>query len=211
MSEYLSEEEQVEALKKWWKENGRSVIIGVVIGLGAVFGWQAWSLHQQQIAEQASHRFAQLQFAMQAGNYDAVEKQAELLATDHADSSYTLFAALYKAKIKQERGDNSGAQEELEWLLANTDEPEIQQIARLRLVRLLLEINDTEKAATVLAQAGDDNYAGEIAALNGDLASMQGDSEAARKAYQEALEKGVNDANLVLMKLDDLTAATVTP
>ena len=211
MSEYLSEEEQVEALKKWWKENGRSVVAGVVIGLGAVFGWQAWSQHQQQVAEQASHRFAQMQFAMEAGKYDAVEKQAELLATEHADSSYTLFAALYKAKIKQERGDSAGAQEELEWLLANTDEPGLQQIARLRLVRVLLEINDTEKAAAVLAQADSDNFAGEFAALRGDLANMQGDSEAARKAYQRALKMGVADSDIVLMKLDDLTAATVTP
>jgi predicted negative regulator of RcsB-dependent stress response len=211
VSEYLSEEEQVEALKKWWKENGRSVVVGVVVGLGAVFGWQAWSQYQQQIAEQASHRFIQMQFAMEAGNFDAVEKQAELLATDHADSIYTLFSALYKAKIKQERGDSEGAQEDLEWVLANTDEQGLQQIARLRLVRILLEINDTDKAAAVLAQADSDSFAGEFAALRGDLANMQGDSEAARKAYQEALEKGVTDSGLVLMKLDDLTVATVTP
>jgi predicted negative regulator of RcsB-dependent stress response len=211
VSEYLSEEEQVEALKKWWKENGRSVIAGVVIGLGAVFGWQAWSQHQQQIAEQASHRFAQMQFAMEGGNYDAVEKQAELLASEHADSSYTLFAALYKAKIKQERGDSAGAQEELEWVLANTDEPGLQQIARLRLVRVLLEINDTDKAASVLAQAENDSFAGEFAALRGDLANIQGDSEAAREAYQEALQRGVTDSGMVLMKLDDLTAVTETP
>jgi predicted negative regulator of RcsB-dependent stress response len=210
VSEYLSEEEQVEALKKWWRENGRSAVVGVVIGLGAVFGWQAWSQHQQQLAEQASHRFAQMQFAMEAGNYEAVEKQAELLATEHTDSSYTLFAALYKAKIKQQRGDSEGAQEELEWALANTDEPGLKQIVRLRLVRVLLEINDTDKAATVLAGADSDSFAGEFAALRGDLANMQGDTETARKAYQEALEMGVTDSGLVLMKLDDLTAATET-
>ncbi len=211
MSEYLSEEEQVEALKKWWQDNGRSVIVGVVIGLGAVFGWQAWSQYQQKLAEQASHRFAQMQFAMEAGNHDAVEKQAELLAADHADSSYTLFAALYKAKIKQERGDSEGAQEDLEWVLANTDEPGLQQLARLRLIQLLLEINDTDKAADILAQADSDNFAGEFAALRGDLARLQGDNEEASKAYQEAFRIGVADSGLVLMKLDDLTAATVTP
>ncbi len=210
MSEYLSEDEQVEALKRWWQENGRSVVVGVVIGLGSVFGWQAWSQHQQQIAEQASHRFAQMQFAMEAGDHAAVEKQAELLAAEHADSSYTTFAALYKAKIKQEKGDNEGAQAELEWLLAHTTEPVLKQIARLRLVRILLEINDTDRAAVVLSQAGSDSFSGEFAALRGDLAQLQGDSAAAHKAYLEAIDQGVTDANLLQMKIDQLAVAAVT-
>ena len=42
MDVYTSEDEQVEALKKWWKENGKSVIGGVIIGAGLLFGGRAY-------------------------------------------------------------------------------------------------------------------------------------------------------------------------
>ena len=43
MAELRTEEEQVEALKSWWKENGKSLIMGVVIAVAAVFGWRGWN------------------------------------------------------------------------------------------------------------------------------------------------------------------------
>ena len=33
MEVYTTEEQQVEVIKEWWKENGTSVIAGTVIGL----------------------------------------------------------------------------------------------------------------------------------------------------------------------------------
>jgi predicted negative regulator of RcsB-dependent stress response len=207
MSEYLSEEEQVEALKKWWKENGRSIIAGAVLGLGGVFGWQAWTQHQDRTAEQASGRFEQMQLAFQTGSNESVTKQAEILLSEHGDSAYALFAALLSAKVKHEEGDAGGARAQLEWVVANSDEPSFQQIARLRLARLLLDENDVEGAAAVIAQTSSDNFAGEVAEVRGDIARSKKDYVAARQAYQEALDKGVGDVDLVKMKLDDLAIA----
>ena len=38
MAEYMNDDDQVEALKKWWKENGKSIIGGVVLGRALVRG-----------------------------------------------------------------------------------------------------------------------------------------------------------------------------
>jgi predicted negative regulator of RcsB-dependent stress response len=211
VSEYLSEEEQVEALKKWWKENGFSVVAGVVIGLAGVFGWQAWNQHQEEIAEQASARFDQMRSSALIGSLESVSKQAEILKAEHEDSGYTLFASLLLAKVLQEEGDIEGAQTELEWVVANGNASSFQQVARLRLARLLLGEGDVDKAAAVIADAPMDNFAGEFSALRGDIARAKDDLAGARAAYQEALDKGVGDSELVMMKIDDLAIADAKP
>lgn len=201
----LSEEEQVEALKKWWKENGRSMIVGVVLGLGAVLGWQAWNQHQQSAADEASARFEQLSQSAVSGNSESTAAQAESLIQDHKGSAYATFAALELAKIKLAAGDSAGAETQLKWAMENSSEISFRQIARLRLARLMFGAGRLEEAKAVLDKAGVDSFQGEFAELRGDIARKEGDADSARIAYREALDKGVSNASLVQMKLDDLT------
>ena len=42
MSEYQTDEEKVEAIRKWWRENGTAVVAGLVLGLAGLIGWQYW-------------------------------------------------------------------------------------------------------------------------------------------------------------------------
>lgn len=201
----LSEEEQVEALKKWWKENGRSMIVGVVLGLGAVFGWQAWNQHRQGVADEASARFEQLSQSAVAGNSESAAAQAESLIKDYKGSAYATFAALELAKIKLAAGDNAGAEAQLKWAMENGNDKSFRQIARLRLARLMFGEGRLEESKAVLGKAGADSFQGEVAELRGDIARKEGDADSARSAYREALDKGVSNASLVQMKLDDLT------
>lgn len=200
----LSEEEQVEALKTWWKENGRSMIIGVVLGLGAVFGWQAWTQHQKSTADQASVRFEQMGQTAAAGMNEPAAKQAQSLIADFQGTAYATFAALELAKIKMGQGDTAGAEAQLRWALENSADMSFRQVARLRLARLLFGIGRLDEAKALLGQADKDSYQGEIAELQGDIARQAGDIDSARTSYQEALEKGASNTSLVQMKLDDL-------
>jgi len=202
----LSEDEQVEALKSWWKENGKSVVAGIVMGLGGVFGWQYWTQHQEQVAEQASQQFEQLTNSVAAGSATAVT-QAEAVIAQYERSPYAIFAALNLAKVKFQQGDIDGAKEQLQWVMAKADDQSLQQIARLRLARLLLDQGAVDEASSLVAQASPDNFRGDFAELRGDIALMKGDQEAARLAYGEALEYQVSNSALVQMKFDDLAAA----
>lgn len=209
VSAYDSDEEQVEALKKWWKENGRSIIGGMVIGLGVVFGWKAWVQQQEQSATQASLRYEQMGQAAQAGNLESALKQGEMIVAEWPASGYAYLASLDMAKIKLGQGDTDAAKTQYEWVLANAKEPSLQQIARLRLARILLSNNDIDGAAALVAKADKDNFAGEFAALRGDIARAKKDYPAARAAYQEALKGVVGNPELIQMKLDDLATAKV--
>ncbi len=203
----LSEEEQVEALKKWWKENGKSVVGGVVLGLAAVFGWQYWNQHQQQVAGQASMLFEQMNQSLTQGNLDVAAKQAEAISASFDGSAYDTFATLALARVKLEQGDQDAATALLRRVVEKGNTPSLQQIARLRLGRILVSAGDTDGAAAVVDAAPDDSFRGEFKALAGDIALARGDQAAARDAYLEALAAGVGNTALVRIKLEDLAPA----
>ncbi len=207
MSVYDTEDEQVEALKKWWSENGRSIVGGAVLGLAAVFGWQAWEQHQGQTAADASLRYDNMGQAMQAGNSESALKLGEKIVADWPDSSYGVMAALDMAKIKLDQGDPAVAQAQYEWVLAQPGDASLKQVARLRLARVLLGNGDLDGAEAVVAKADKDNFAGEFAVIRGDIASARKDYTAAHTAYTNALSNEVGNRRLVQMKLDNLVAA----
>lgn len=203
MSVYQTEEEQVEALKRWWKENGTSIVAGIVIGLGGVFGWQAWGSYQDRVGKEASQAFNQVLSAVQQGDTDSASKQAELLRLDHEGTNYAVFAALTQARLKLQQGDSAAARSQLEWAMAQADNSSLKELAQLNLARILLAEGDLEGAAK-LAAVEKGGFAGEFALIRGDIAAQQGDKQQAHDAYAQAMTLGVSNHNLLQMKLDDL-------
>lgn len=203
MSVYQTEEEQVEALKRWWKENGTSIVAGIVIGLGGVFGWQAWNGYKDRVGQEASQAFTQVLTAVQQGDTDSAAKQAELLRLDHEGTNYAVFAALTQARLKLKQGDSAAARSQLEWAMAHAGNPSLKELAQLNLARVLLSEGDLDGAAKQAAvEKG--GFAGEFAMVRGDIAAQRGDKQQAHDAYTQAMTLGVGNRNLLQMKLDDL-------
>lgn len=203
MSSHLSEEEQVEALKKWWKENGKAIIAGAVLGIGLVGGWQAWERYSQGQARIASAYYEEFMLAAKSGDASALN-QGERLLEKHGDSTYARFAALELAALHYRDGERAKARERLQWVMDSASEQALRQVARLRLARMLVDDDELDQASGLLSAAPDDSFAGEFAALRGDIALAKGDKAGARAAYQEALLKGAGDTSLIRMKLAEI-------
>ena len=201
MSTYQTEEEQVEAIKKWWKDNGKSVIGGVVLGFAIIGGWQGWQGHQRDKGEVASSYYDAMRQAVQAGQYDKAVEDGKRLIGEYGGTAYASFAALELAKLSYERGEKAAARGQLEWVAESARDPSIRELARLRLGALLLDMKDTEALQALLAAQPLPAFAGEFAALRGDLEVALGNQDAAREAYRQALSEGVEDAGLLRMKL----------
>lgn len=201
MSSFKTEEEQVEDLKKWWKENGKSVIGGAVLGLAVVGGWQGWQQYTRQQAETASAYYEGFSQAVFTEQKEAAYSQGGKLAEKFPDSTYSMLAALQVAKMKYEEGDTTGAQLQLRVVMDKATDVALQEIARLRLVRLLLDGEKLDEAEKLVGQASLEAYAGEFSLLSGDIARSRGDMEKAREAYSKAMAQGVADQNLLKMKL----------
>jgi predicted negative regulator of RcsB-dependent stress response len=186
---YRSEEEQVEALKRWWKENGRSTMIGVVLALGLGFGWQGWQKNQELAAESASNLYQQMLQALSAeedqgttiGRQIAVE-----LKDSHRGSVYAQFAAMHLARLAVNDGQPQVAEQELRWTLAMADAgDDVQQVAQLRLARVLASQDKQEEALGLLEGAITD-FIASYAMARGDILLSQGLEAEAFDAYETA-------------------------
>lgn len=207
MEVYLSEEERVEALKRWWKENGQSVVTGVLMGALIVVGWNIWQQRQLQQAYQASGLYQQMLEAMDAKKNDSAGQLAERIVEKHPATSYALYARLFAAKLKVDAGDLVGARKFLDDALAQTKDQALKHIVRIRLGRVLLAQGEYE-SGLVMIKDGLQQQPGEYQALyqelRGDLLLALQRKDEAREAYQQARNLG-NQSRLLEMKLDDLS------
>lgn len=206
MDYYVSDDEQVEEIKKWWRENAKSIIGGIAIGLAVVLGWQYWTAHKSTQAERASAHYAALLQAVEKQDTAQAQQQGQVLLEDFPRSAYTVLASLELARLAAEASDNATAGQRLHWIIDHAWQDDIKDIARLRLVRVLLAETRYDEAAARLNEIANPNLTAEREELRGDLYLARNEPAKARAAYESAL--GAKTANpLVQLKLDNLPAA----
>ena len=208
MELYDTEEAQVEALKKWWKENSQSVVIGLGVGIAFILGWNYWQDYKKQKINQAATLFEEVQKAAAANQKDSVDKLAAQMKEKFASSDYVAFSELLQAKLKVQAGDMKAAKDILNGLAANPNK-EISNIAKLRLVRLMLATKEYEQGLQLINSidpAAESSFSSNYDELTGDLYVALDRLDEARTAYQSALRNGQRSP-LLQYKLDDLTAA----
>ena len=206
METYNSEEEQIAALKKWWKANGQSVITGVLGGIILIGGWNFWGSYQQDKREQASVLYDQLLVAVQQDKNESVIKLAERIENNFTSTPYSAYSALFQAKVKVQEGDLEAARQILEKAIASSD-GELKNVARIRLISLLLAMGEYEQGLQMIAEvdpASANTFSGNYEELKGDLYAAMDRPGEARTAYQNALREGYTSP-LLQFKMDDLT------
>ncbi|KTG16788.1 MULTISPECIES: tetratricopeptide repeat protein [unclassified Guyparkeria] len=199
-----SDEEQIERIRDWWSENGRTVIAGVVLGVAGLVGWQGWQVWQDNRVASAAAAFAHLEQMAASGEGDVVER-AQAVASAHDGTSYTALAWLIGAGAAVEKNDLDTAVAYLEQARASADREQLVATVDLRLARVLWAQGKHQAALDRLAEppAG---FAGLFAELRGDVLADQGKLAAARQAYEDAAAASAGNG-LLQMKLDSLPAA----
>ncbi|WP_199436471.1 tetratricopeptide repeat protein [Vibrio owensii] len=202
MELYDTEEQQVEAIKDWWKENGKAVIIGAVVGLGGLFGWRYYQDSVIQASEAASQSYTTVMNALQTKGADA---QADIQAFIDSNEvkEYSVLAALQLAKVQVDAKDLSAALEQLKWAQSNTKDAALSPLISYRIARIEAEMGNFDSANAELDKVTDAAWTGRIAEQRGDIALRQGDKEAAYAAYTEA-QQAADASPTLQMKLDDL-------
>jgi predicted negative regulator of RcsB-dependent stress response len=210
-----SDEEQLEVLKNWWGENGTSLLITVVVTVGAVLGYRGWEENVIQTGEAASSVYEDFvvatdNIATNASN-DAIRTTAvslaEKLKVDHGNTTYAVFAAMRLAKVSVAQNELDMALEELSWALDNVAEVHLETTLRVRLSRVHLGLEDPASAMILLVNH--QPASGQVASFEeakGDIFHYQGDLEQAREAYLRALENTSGEAGnpILELKLADL-------
>jgi len=211
--EQYTDDERVEDLKKWWQENGTSIIVGIALGVVAIFGWQYWGSYRNTKAEQASQAYDTFVAAAEKPDADQARQRGQALLTDFPQSTYAALAALRLAKMASDSGDTAAAIQRLEWVVENAKLDELKDIARLRLAWMLFATGRSSDAEQQLNRIAATSLVAEREELRGDLALASNDPAKARTAYAAALAAG-GGSTMLQIKLDNLvppTAESVVP
>ena len=204
MEQYRTEEEQVEALKKWWEENGRSTIVAIIVALGLGFGWQGWQKHQQNELEGASNSYQAMLQALSTEDADGAAALAAGIKQEYSRSTYAQFAALHLARLAVVKGDLARAEAELRWVLGHADKgSDTMQLAQLRLARVLASSGDTAQAMAILDSANPGAYAAAYQVARGDILLLEARDAEAREAYSSAMmlaSRGQGQVNMAMLQ-----------
>jgi predicted negative regulator of RcsB-dependent stress response len=213
LTDYLTEQEQVELLKNWIKQYSIVIILGIAIASAGIFGWRYYQQRQSKTFDHASLIYDQMLTMRSQNDPDKTLAQAKRLANRYPQTSYGQFAALMVARDAISKNDVATAESELRSVIKHTDIPSLRQVARLRLARLLLAKNTPEAALKELTKIDDATFDGLIQEIQGDAYLALKDTAKARLAYGEALSALPNAdvvRPLLRMKYDNL-ATTVDP
>lgn len=192
VDEYRTDEEQIEAIKNWWDENGKSTLFTIVLAVGATFGWQQWQTSKQESLEAASNQYQQLLTAIQteertASQTATAEHLVDEIKQNWPKTVYAYFAALQAAKMSVQENDLEEAQQELQWVIDNNaPEPAITAIARLRLARVVFAKDGAEAALAVIDNVETGPYKALYAEFRGDLHDELGNLDLAEQQYSLA-------------------------
>lgn len=211
MSRYETEEEQIDAIKAWWKKNGTMLLTAVLVVVLAFSGWRYWSNSQYVEKANASATFEALQINAERGTFGEVSREALKLMQESPQSPYASAAALLYAKFELDNGKLENAIEKFLWVEQNATDVEIKAIAQLRLARLYLDQKEFDQAQNTLDALAKTNLsAGQQANMDyisGVLALLKQEQGNARTAFKAVID---NDAaedtlrGLAQIQLDDL-------
>jgi len=187
---YETEEQQVEAIKKWWRENYKGVVTILVVGLGSILGVQFYQQNKQMTAEAAAGHYSETLSAAMEKQAEVVSGRTEILKKDFQDSPYASQAALILAKSLADKGELDAAIEQLQWVRNNTKDEALKQIATIQNAQLLAASDKKEQAIQLLSSSQVDEKSGFKAVrleVKGDILAALGKTEEAKKAYDEAI------------------------
>ncbi|MBL0030555.1 MAG: tetratricopeptide repeat protein [Rhodanobacteraceae bacterium] len=205
--EELDEHERSERVREWVRKNIGSIALGLVAGIGAIYGLEQWNHHRQRNAGLAGDDYRAYAEAVTKKDATAVATLGKSLRDKYPDSPYASMVALNDAATATSEGKTDAALASLEWAEAHATMPEVKTLAMLRRARLLVATGKAEAALELAKKIDGEGFKPLAAEVRGDaLLALKRNSEAIG-AYDEALvglDSGAARRSIVEMKRDDL-------
>lgn len=194
MSAHLTEEEQIEAFKRWWQRYGTAALLSVVLASGLYLGWTLYQNSRADAAAKASEQYDKLaqllktqDKALSAEQKGQVKTLSEALIAEHKGSLYADLAALAQAKVAVDDKDYASAAATLRKVVETSTDAPTASIARLRLAKVLAADGKIDEALGLLNTSAGAEFEASYAETKGDILLGEKRIADAYSAYQVAL------------------------
>ena len=207
MDVYTSEAQQIEAIKKWWRENGFSIVLGVTLSLSGIFGWRYWQDVKVEQAESASVLYSEMIASLSNDNGAESRELADRILAEYENTTYGVFALLALARLAVADVDLVAAETHLRQALKQNTDDTFSHVIRMRLVRVLISQDKLEQASNLISGQEKSGFASGYDELTGDISVLQGEFESARNSYQQSIDKARaegRDISTLELKLDNI-------
>lgn len=210
MSDYMTEQEQIQQLKNWVKQYGYTILTGILLALLITGGWQYWQHYREKKLVHASGVYDEMLTLRAQGNSADAIVQAKKLLSHYPHTPYAQFAAMILARDAVLKKNYPEATKQLNWVIDNSKDPSMRQIARLRIARIFITEKKSKEAIDLLATVDDKNFSGLINETKGDAYASINKQLEARKTYALALKELPNaevTRPILQMKLNNLATS----
>jgi predicted negative regulator of RcsB-dependent stress response len=213
VDEFLTDRDQEEALRKWWRENWMYIVGGIVLGIALLAGYQYWKTHFHHRAIAASQLYEELRGAVERNEMDAANRLLGTLEADHESSPYTQHSRLLLAKKHIDAGKYDEALTLLRAVIKDSEDEELAWVARLRVARVLIQQGKHDEALSLLDPGKAGAFGPQVREIRGDAQVAKGNLDAARAEYAAALSDNLLesigggstvDRTVLEMKLQDV-------
>jgi predicted negative regulator of RcsB-dependent stress response len=202
--------EQAENVKKWCREYGFGILLGIILAVFISWGWNYWRQTKESNLLIASMQYEHLVSAIASSeNISALNSLADGLLKNYAYTPYASLAALQLAKLAVNQNNLTEAANRLIWIIDHGHDQVLQSIARLRLVRILLAQNQAKQALKILSKNENKAYVPVFLEEKGDILNNLGKSKEALQNYLAAKQAFGNiiEKPLLEMKINNLVYA----
>lgn len=211
VEEYLTDRDQEEALRNWWRENWSWILGGIVLGLVLLGGWQYWKTHTANQSAAAAKLYDDFRSALDRKDMDAANRTLSTLVADHKKSPYAQQSRLLLAKKDVEDAKYDEALPLLRAVMDESADAELAWVARLRVARVLLQQGKHDEVLSLLDPEKAGAFSAQVREVRGDAQVAKGNPEGARAEYAAALTANIDvradravDRTLLEMKLQDV-------
>jgi predicted negative regulator of RcsB-dependent stress response len=206
VDDYLSDREQEEALRTWWRDNWRWLLGGIALGVALLVGYFQWQDYRERRSVAAGVEYEKVRVLAEGRKLDEAQQALAKLTTDHDTSAYAQQGRLLIAKLQVEAGKYDEAAAALRAVVDKSKDAELATLAKLRLGRVLIQQGKHDDAIALLNVEELGAFAATAREIRGDAQVAKGDESAARAEYAAALaaDDAQIDRTMLEMKLQEV-------
>ncbi|MEW5560652.1 YfgM family protein [Enterobacter asburiae] len=205
MEVYSNENDQVDALKSFFAENGKALAVGVILGIGALVGWRYWTSHQEDTSRESSQAYQNAVTSLKAGKPETYAAAEKIAANEK--NAYGAFAALELAQQFVDANELDKAEKQLQLGLAAASDDNLKSVINMRLARVQLQMKQPDAALKTLEGIKGEGWTAIVADLRGEILLSKGDKQGARAAWEAGVKSDASPAlsEMMRMKMNNLS------